>query len=63
MTTSLLKIDNLETSFATAGGTVRAVDGHWKITGLELLEERRLEDNGIPPAAGEHQAPQYKGTL
>jgi peptide/nickel transport system ATP-binding protein len=27
MTTSLLKVENLQTSFATAGGTVRAVDG------------------------------------
>lgn len=27
MTTSLLKVDNLQTSFATAEGTVRAVDG------------------------------------
>jgi len=43
--------------------TVQAVDGYWKVTGLELLEERRMEDDGTPPAAGEWQAPQHKGTL
>jgi hypothetical protein len=32
--------------------TVEAVDGLWKVTGLELLEEKRVEP-GTQPAAGE----------
>jgi len=35
--------------------TVEAVDGHWKITGLELLEEKRIDPSRRPVAS---QAPQ-----
>ena len=32
--------------------TVEAIDGRWKITDLELLEERRIDPNAPAPAAG-----------
>ena len=32
--------------------TVEAIDGRWKITGIELLEERRIDPNAPVPAVG-----------
>ena len=40
--TKTLEVSGLRTHFFTRDGVVKAVDGTWRITELELLQEERL---------------------